>query len=201
MSEPRTNPRSLRIGQNLEVPTDFVTQTCGILGKRGVGKTHAASVIAEELLEHGLQAVILDPIGVWHGLRSSADGKSAGFPILVLGGDRGDLPLDAGAGVLVADFIVTKRASAVIDMSLLGKGEQARFVGEFLERLYHRNRAPLHLVIDEADAFAPPRSPRSARGRDAKVGPPEGSAAALSVSFHLGRRARAAVRVHSSSLI
>jgi len=149
--------RTLHIGAGLSLPLEAVTQTFGILGKRGVGKTHAASVIAEELLEHELQVVVLDPIGVWHGLRSSADGKSAGFPILVLGGDRGDLPLDAGAGHLVADFVVTKRASAVLDLGLMGKGDQARFVGEFLERLYQRNREPLHLIIDEADAFAPQR--------------------------------------------
>ena len=28
---------------------------------------------------------------------------------------------------------------------------------EFAERLYHRNRDPLHLVLAEADAFAPQR--------------------------------------------
>ncbi len=29
---------------------------------------------------------------------------------------------------------------------------------DFAERLYHRNRDPLHLVLDEADAFAPQRT-------------------------------------------
>ncbi len=29
---------------------------------------------------------------------------------------------------------------------------------DFAERLYHRNRDPLHLVLDEADTFAPQRT-------------------------------------------
>jgi DNA helicase HerA-like ATPase len=34
-------------------------------------------------------------------------------------------------------------------------GQRHRFVTEFAEALYRDNRAPLHLVIDEADEFAP----------------------------------------------
>jgi len=40
------------------------------------------------------------------------------------------------------------------------KSQQTRFVRAFAERLYRRksrNRSTLHLVIDEADEFAPQR--------------------------------------------
>jgi hypothetical protein len=147
----------LVLGGGFELPIEAVTQTFGILGKRGVGKTATAGVMAEEMLERGLQVVVIDPIGVWWGLRTSASGRGQGYPILVLGGDHGDLPLEPSAGRLVADFAVSKRASAVLDLGLMSKGDQARFVADFLERLYHANRAPLHLFIDEADAFAPQR--------------------------------------------
>jgi DNA segregation ATPase FtsK/SpoIIIE-like protein len=45
----------------------------------------------------------------------------------------------------------------VLDLSLFRKGEQVRFMTDFAERLYHRNRQPLQVVLDEADAFAPQR--------------------------------------------
>jgi hypothetical protein len=147
----------LHISNELQLPLDAVTQTTSILGKRGVGKTHAATVIAEEMLENKLQVVIVDPVGVWWGLRSSASGKGPGYALPVLGGERGDLPLEAAGGPLLADFLVEKKASAVIDVSEFSKTDQRRFVAEFLERLYRKNRTPLHLVLDEADEFAPQR--------------------------------------------
>jgi len=147
----------LNVSENLKLPLDFVTQACAILARRGAGKSYTASVLAEELLMKGLQVCVLDPIGVWWGLRSSADGNSEGLPIVIFGGDHGDLPLDSSAGTLIADVVIEKKVSALIDLSLMRKAEQDRFTTDFAERLYHKNRAPLHLIVDEADAFAPQR--------------------------------------------
>lgn len=147
----------LRIAADLALPIEAVTQTFAILAKRGVGKTYTALVLVEELLKARLQVVVADPIGVCWGLRASADGKTPGLPIAVLGGDHGDVPLDETAGQVVADLLVDERLSAVLDLSLLRKGQQVRFMTDFSERLYHRNRSPLQLVLDEADAFAPQR--------------------------------------------
>lgn len=149
--------RALRIADNLSLPAEAVTQTFAILAKRGVGKTYTASVLTEEMLKAGLQVVVADPIGVWWGLRASADGKREGLPIVVLGGDHGDVPLEATAGETIAGLVVEERLSVVLDLSRFRKGEQTRFMTDFCERLYHKNRAPLHLVLDEADAFAPQR--------------------------------------------
>jgi DNA helicase HerA-like ATPase len=149
--------RSLSIATNLTLPAEAVTQTFAILAKRGVGKTYTASVLTEELLKAGLQVVVADPIGVWWGLRASADGKREGLPIVVLGGDHGDAPLEVSAGETIASLIVEERLSVVLDLSRFRKGEQTRFMTDFCERLYHKNRTPLHLVLDEADAFAPQR--------------------------------------------
>jgi hypothetical protein len=99
--------------------------------------------------------VIADPIGVWWGLRSSADGKGPGLPVLVLGGDYADAPLEASAGEIVARMLVEERLSAVLDLSKFRKNEQTQFMTAFAERLYHDNREALHLMLDEADAFAP----------------------------------------------
>jgi hypothetical protein len=147
----------LRIADNLTLPLEAVTQTFALLAKRGVGKTYTTLVMVEEMLKAGLQVVFADPVGVAWGLRASADGKGPGLPIVVLGGDHGDLPLEVTAGGIIADLIVDQHLSVVLDLSHLRKGEQTRFMETFAETLYHRNRAPLHLVLDEADAFAPQR--------------------------------------------
>lgn len=80
-----------------------------------------------------------------------------------------------------ADLAVAEQGLLVIDMSAFdSKAEQNRFVLEFMTRLYHRNREPLHLVLEEADEFAPERNfqatPRcSARCNESSgaVGPAE----------------------------
>lgn len=147
----------LRIAQELQLPLEAVSQTFAVLAKRGAGKTYTVLVIVEEMLKAGLQVVVADPVGVTWGLRASADGKHAGLPIVVLGGDHGDLPLDVAGGQLIADLVVDEQLSAVLDLSRFRKGEQVRFMTDFAEQLYHRNRNPLHLILDEADAFAPQR--------------------------------------------
>jgi hypothetical protein len=147
----------LRLAKDFALPQEAVTETFAIIAKRGVGKTYTAAVMTEELLKAGLPVVVIDPIGVWWGLRASADGKHEGLPIIVLGGDHGDAPLEEHAGEIIAAMIVEDRLSLVIDLSLFRKGQQVRFMTDFCEALYRKNRQALHLVMDEADAFAPQR--------------------------------------------
>jgi DNA helicase HerA-like ATPase len=148
---------SLKISKDLSLPDEAVTQTFAILAKRGVGKTYTASVMVEEMLKGKLHTVVVDPIGVWWGLRSSADGKKEGLPIVVAGGEHGDVPLEPNSGELIANLIIDRRISMVVDISLMRKGEQKRFMIDFAETLYRNNRQALHLVLDEADEFAPQR--------------------------------------------
>ncbi len=145
----------LKIGPKLALPLEAVTQTFAIIAKRGVGKTYLALVVVEELLKADQAVVVVDPVGVCWGLRAAADGKSEGLPIIVLGGEHGDLPLEPGAGETIADLVVDERLSVVLDLSAFRKAEQVRFMTAFAERPYHRNREPLHIVLDEADMFAP----------------------------------------------
>jgi len=148
----------LKISDNLQLPAEAVTQTFAILAKRGVGKTYTANVMAEEMLKATLQVVVVDPIGVWWGLRAAANGKDEGLAIVVMGGDHGDVPLESTGGELVADFVVDSGRSVVLDLSHFRKGEMIRFMTAFTETIYRRNRAPLHLMVDEADAFAPQKT-------------------------------------------
>lgn len=182
--------RVLCIGAGFGLPVEAVTQTFGILAKRGAGKTYCALVLVEELLGAGQRVVVADPVGVAWGLRANAAGTGPGIPIVVFGGDHGDVPLEETAGETIADWVIAD-GSAVLDLSLLRKSAQVRFMADFCERLYHKNRAPLHVVLDEADAFAPQRP---MRGQERMLGAVEdlvrrGRARGLGVSLVTQRAA------------
>ena len=148
----------LQIAPDFGFPLEAVTETIAILAKRGSGKTYCAAVLVEEMVKAGLPVVVVDPIGVWWGLRSNAKGDGPGLPVVIFGGDHADLPLGENMGAAIADLIVEQRFPAVLDLSLLSKGAGRRFMTAFAERLFHRNREALHLILDEADAWAPQRA-------------------------------------------
>ena len=142
-------------GNMFKIPIDGVTSTFAVLAKRRVGKTHNSSVLAEEMLEAGQQVAIIDPTDAWWGLRSSADGRGPGYAVIVLGGPHQDIPLEPTAGAVIAEFVMESGKSVIICTKGWTKGEEARFVEAFANRLLLKNKAPLHLFIDEADCFAP----------------------------------------------
>ena len=147
----------LRVADGLALPADAITQTFGILAKRGAGKTNTAVVMAEEMHRAGLPFVVIDPVDAWWGLRSSADGKGPGLPIPVFGGKHGDVPLERTGGQLLADLVVDERLSCVLSLFEFSEGDKTRFLIDFAERLYRRNEDPLHLFLEEADDYAPQR--------------------------------------------
>jgi hypothetical protein len=150
----------LHLAEKLKLPTEVVTQAVGILAKRRAGKSYCARRFTEQLFTNKQQVVIADPKGDWWGIRSAANGKSPGLNVVILGGERGDVPLEAGSGEVVAKLVVEERVSVLLDLSLLRKHEVATFMTAFLENLYRLKareiyRTPLMLIIDEADAIAP----------------------------------------------
>lgn len=147
--------KQLKIADNLSLPLDAVTQTFAILAKRGVGKTHTAMVTAEEMLKAGQPIVVYDPTSAWWGLKTSKDGKKPGFPVVIFGGEKADVPLEESAGSTIATVIVEKRIPAILDVGLLRKGARIRFMTDFCETLYHKNREALHFFADEAHSIAP----------------------------------------------
>jgi uncharacterized protein len=68
-------PMTLRISREFGLPAEAVSETFAILAKRGAGKTYTAAVMVQELLKADLHVVVVDPVGVWRGLRASADGQ------------------------------------------------------------------------------------------------------------------------------
>lgn len=152
--------KTISIAPGLALPLDVVTQTVAILAKRRAGKSYAMRRLVEQLFKAGQQVVLVDPKGDQWGVRSAADGKGPGLPIVILGGERGDVPLESSGGEVVAKLVVEDRVSALLDLSLFRKSEVATFMTAFLEHLYRLKarevyRTPVMLVIDEADAIAP----------------------------------------------
>lgn len=141
---------TLKISRTLTLPLTTVTDPLAILGVRGSGKTTTARRLVEQLTEASQQCVILDPTGAWWGLRSH-------YPITILGGDHGDLPLQASAAEAIANLVVERHWSVVLDLSHMRKAEMRRFALPFIETLYHRNRTALMLVVDECDILIPQR--------------------------------------------
>lgn len=145
----------VKISRDLAFGADIVTDTIGILAIKGSGKTYTFLVLAEGMIKRSLPVVILDTMGVCWGLRSSADGQGPGLPVVILGGSHGDVPLESGSGRVIADWIISERQPALLDISEFSKADALRFVLDFVSRLYQVNRQPLHLMIDEADEWAP----------------------------------------------
>ena len=137
------------------IPDAALDADIAILGKKGRGKTFTAKGIVERLLQMQRRVVVLDPLSVWWGLKSGADGKSPGFPIPVFGGPHADIPLHDAAGPIIGELIVSSGISAILDMGQMRKAEQARLVADLLDYLFTHNRDALWLVLEEADAFAP----------------------------------------------
>ena len=150
-------PARLRLAKNFWLPAETVTGTLAVIAKRGAGKTYSASVLVEEMIAAGLPTCVIDPLGVWWGLRADADGTGPGLPVTILGGEHADLPLPLESGSAVADLVAGERLPLVVDLSEWSRFRQRRWVCEFMEQLFLVNRDPLHLVVDEADIFAPQR--------------------------------------------
>lgn len=152
----------LRVSPTLSLPPDAVTSTFALLAVRGAGKSNAGAAMAEEMFKAGLPFVAIDPVGSWRGLRSGRDGGPAGgLPVPIFGGKSGDVPLERGSGQLVADLIVEKRLSCVVDLSNFGsEGDKKGFLLAFAQRLYQKNEDPLHLFLEEADDYIPQKPMR-----------------------------------------
>jgi hypothetical protein len=158
----------IQISSSLSLPEDAVTQTFAFLARRGAGKSYGAMKLAEGMLDAKAQVVAIDPVGVWYSLRIAADGKGAGYDLPIFGGLHADVPLEPESGAFIADLIVDRGISAVLDVSQFRKHDRLKFALDFAEQLFHRKkqrRSPMHLFIEEAQVFVPQTATES-RGGD-----------------------------------
>lgn len=151
---------SLRLSSNLVLSVEAARRVFAFLAIRGAGKTWAAAVLAEEMVKAGIPIIVLDPMGVWWGLRVGYDGKGKGLPVVVFGGDHADLPLELEKAEKLADALIQSNVSCVIDISELTQGQTQRFIPRFLDELRRKNTNDRHVFIEEADVIAPQKPMR-----------------------------------------
>jgi hypothetical protein len=142
------------------IPLEALDDRLGWIGTSGSGKTYNASAGVERLLANNARVGIVDPLGVWWGLRLTADGKPSKHNVVIFGGEHGDLPLNEHAGKLIGETVAGMGESFIIDLSQLGtKAAERRFMLAFLESWYRNaNGEPVHPIFDEADLWAPQRT-------------------------------------------
>ena len=161
--------KRLPIADDLSLPLEVITDAMGMIGRRGSGKTYAAQRLAELMYRAEAQFIALDPVGNWWALRLDADGKNASpFQTPVFGGLKGDVPLEPTAGKLIADVIVDRGISAIVDISQFeSNAAKSRFATDFGERLFYRKKAApsaLHIFMEEAQELVP-QNPQSDENR------------------------------------
>ena len=175
----RMQSSGLQIAENLTLPTSIVGMRMPVLAEPGAGKSVFVAVLMEELWRLRLQFVSIDPLGTAWGIKTSADGKSAGIAVPYLGGTSryADAPLRPDGGALVAKVLVESGVSMMLNVSPFSRADQNRFVADFWNELLRiagdRHSAGEALSIlnltDEAGFFMPemPRGKEAARAQDA----------------------------------
>jgi uncharacterized protein len=143
----------------LPFPERVLGQHIATLGKTGSGKSSAMRVIAEHLLDRKKRVCIIDPKGDWWGLKSSADGKSAGYPVIMFGDFKEpratDVPINDRSGKHVAELIATGNRPCVLGFRGWMPAQLVRFWLDFAPALFNANEGELYVIIDEVHNFAP----------------------------------------------
>lgn len=147
------------------IPKEALDDRLAWIGTSGSGKTYNAGTAVEHLLSSQAKVVIVDPLGVWWGLRLTPNGKP-GFSLPIFGGEHGDLPLSESSGKIIGETVASMRESCIVDLSALQTKEaERRFMLAFLEALY-RNAGgdSMHAIFDEADLWAPQNPSKTGAG-------------------------------------
>lgn len=140
-------------------PIELGSQGSAILGIRDSGKSYTATLLAEGLFDAGVPFIAFDPIGVWRFLRVPGGAKGKGYPIVIAGGEAGDLPLSPASAPMIVEAAMQNGVSLVIDLfhMELSKADWRRIVRDCIRLLLHRNKqyGLRHIFLEEAAEFAP----------------------------------------------
>jgi DNA helicase HerA-like ATPase len=154
----------------LAFPEKVLDAHAALLGKTGAGKSSAMRHVVEHLLSHRKRVCIIDPKGDWWGIKSSADGKGPGFPVVTFGDfkseeDVADVPINEESGKDLAELVTDGNRPAVIGMRGWFTAHMLKFFIDFAKGVFHGNRGEFYLFIDEVQNFAPKGSTRTIEGQ------------------------------------
>ncbi|UPJ55386.1 DUF87 domain-containing protein [Bradyrhizobium sp. 192] len=140
------------------IPEAALGQHALLLGKTRSGKSSKMRLIVEHFLDQKIPVCVIDPKGDWWGLKSSADGKKAGYPIIIFGTEHArhaDIRINARSGAGVAELVATGNRPCLIDLRGMRVGERAQFFIDFASTFFTHARGHRVLAIDEVHNFAP----------------------------------------------
>lgn len=126
-----------------------------LLGKTRSGKSSKARLIVEYCLEAGQPVGIIDPKGDWWGIKLAASGRSAGFPVVIFGGEHADVKINEHSGAQVAELVAAGNRPFLIDLGGWMPAKRTRFFVDFASTFFVRSRGRRILAIDEVHNFAP----------------------------------------------
>jgi len=148
----------MRLSKDVNIdPIEFASQGNAILGIRDSGKSYTATYMAEQLMENQIPIIAFDPIGIWKNLKIGKKGK--GFPVVVAGGDDGDIPLTPENADDIVRAAMRENVSLIIDLYSIGlsKNDWKRIVEKCIRLLLYENKdcGLRHIFIEEAAEFCP----------------------------------------------
>jgi Mn-dependent DtxR family transcriptional regulator len=151
------SPR-LSFGDALSVDLrEYAVQGNAVLGIRDSGKSYTATYIAERLMDAGVPIVAFDPAGIWRWLRVA--GAGPGYPVVVAGGDKPDLPLTPDGAPEIVRAAMREGVSIVLDLysMKLSKADWHRIVERSVRVLLYENKnyGLRHIFLEEAAEFVP----------------------------------------------
>lgn len=153
------NKNILTIGKTQIDIADYASQGNALLGIRDSGKSYTATWIAERLLDAGIPFVAFDPIGIWKYLR--VPGKGRGYPVVVAGGENGDLPLTPQSAPEIVRAAMQQGIPLVLDLydMAMSKADWKTIVEQSVRLLLYENKKHglRHIFIEEAAEFVPQR--------------------------------------------
>src|SRR5579875_2437820 len=140
------------LGDDLTLPLVAAQARYVVFGKPGFGKTHASAVMIENCVHNNVPECAIDKLGRLWGVRARGSGDA--LPIPIIGGIHGDIPLRALDAVALAQ-IFAEGQSLLLDVSLLTSEDQQQFAAAFFTELLRVLRRPAHVLVEEAESFAP----------------------------------------------
>ncbi len=150
-------PESIAItNDGLELPVgELLTGRGFITGKSGSGKSNTASVIAEELLEHGLPLMIVDTDGEYYGLQERYQILHAAVD------DTGDIEVGPDDAERLAGLALDGNVPIVLDISgYMDIADGLDLVDRVLREIFRMEdsrRKPFLVVIEEIHEYLPER--------------------------------------------
>lgn len=126
-----------------------------VLGKTGSGKSNRAKIAVEAWITQGRRVGIIDITDAWWGLKLRADGKAPAHDIVIFGGRHADVDLAPAMAAPLGQMLAKATFPWILCTAKLGENAMRAFLSDFFEALYLHLESPLHLIMDEADEYAP----------------------------------------------